>query len=48
MTFEADAAWSDLKYSETAFGVTLADKIQSFGSVTGRLGYAAGPALIYV
>jgi outer membrane immunogenic protein len=44
---EADAAWSGMKYSETAFGVTLADKIQSFGSVTGRLGWAAGPALIY-
>lgn len=44
---EADAAWSGMRYSETGFGVTLADKIQSFGSVTGRLGFAAGPALIY-
>jgi outer membrane immunogenic protein len=44
---EADAAWSGMKHSETAFGLTLADKIQSFGSVTGRLGWAAGPALIY-
>ena len=38
-----DAAWSGLQYSETALGVTLAD----FGSVTGRIGYAAGPALLY-
>lgn len=45
---ETDAAWSGMKYSETAFGVTLADKIQSFGSVTGRLGYASGAALFYV
>ena len=45
---EADAAWSDIKYSETAFGVTLADKIQSFGSVTGRFGFAAKAALFYV
>lgn len=45
---EADAAWSGMRYSETAFGVTLADKIQAFGSVTGRLGYAAGPSLFYV
>ncbi len=26
---EADAAWSDIKYSEVDFGVTLADKISS-------------------
>lgn len=45
---EADAAWSDLKYSESGLGITLTDKLQSFGSVTGRLGYAAGPALFYV
>jgi outer membrane immunogenic protein len=45
---ETDAAWSDIKYSETAFGVTLTDKIQSFGSVTGRFGFAADAALFYV
>jgi outer membrane immunogenic protein len=45
---EADAAWSDIKYSETALGVTLADKIESFGSVTGRFGYIANAALFYV
>jgi outer membrane immunogenic protein len=36
---EADGAWSDIKYSQSAFGVTVADKIQSLGSVTGRIGY---------
>jgi outer membrane immunogenic protein len=45
---EADGAWSDMKVSQTAFGVTLADKIQSFGSVTGRLGFTANAALFYV
>jgi outer membrane immunogenic protein len=46
--FEADAAWSDMKVSQTALGVTLADKVQSFGSVTGRVGFAASAALVYV
>ena len=45
---EADAAWSDIKYSEPIFGGTLTDKIQSFGSVTGRIGFAANAALFYV
>jgi outer membrane immunogenic protein len=44
---EADAAWSDIKWSTTAFGVTLADKIQAFGSVTGRVGFAVDAALLY-
>jgi outer membrane immunogenic protein len=44
---ETDAAWSDLKYSETDFGVTFTDKIQSFGSVTGRIGFTTGAALFY-
>jgi outer membrane immunogenic protein len=45
---EVDAAWSDLKYSQSAFGVTLADKIQSFGSVTGRIGFVpASTVLVY-
>jgi outer membrane immunogenic protein len=44
---EADAAWSDINYSTPVFGVTFQDKIQSFGSVTGRLGYAADAALLY-
>jgi outer membrane immunogenic protein len=45
---ETDAAWSDIKYSQSAFGLTLTDKIQSFGSVTGRLGFTANAALFYV
>jgi outer membrane immunogenic protein len=45
---ETDAAWSDMKYSELDFGATLADKLQAFGSVTGRLGFAANAALFYV
>jgi outer membrane immunogenic protein len=48
---EADGAWSEIKRAETAasaFGaVTLEDKITAFGSVTGRLGYSFGPALLY-
>jgi outer membrane immunogenic protein len=44
---ETDAAWSDIKYSETDFGLTIADKMQSFGSVTGRIGYAVDAALFY-
>jgi outer membrane immunogenic protein len=47
MGIEADGAWSDLKYSVSAFGVTVADKIQSVGSVTGRIGYVASTALVY-
>lgn len=44
---EADGAWSDMKYSTTFLGVGLADKIQAFGSVTGRFGVAVGPSLFY-
>lgn len=46
---EVDAAASDIKYTETVPAVvTFEDKIRSFGSVTGRLGVTAGPALFYV
>jgi outer membrane immunogenic protein len=45
---EADAAWSGIQYSQTAFGVTIADKIQAIGSVTGRVGFAASAALFYI
>ncbi len=44
---EADAAGADISDSETAFGITVSDKIDAFGSVTGRIGYAAGAALFY-
>jgi outer membrane immunogenic protein len=46
---EADAAWSDLKYQEPfILGTVLEDKIRSFGSVTGRIGWASDAALFYV
>jgi outer membrane immunogenic protein len=46
---ESDAAWSDIKYSTPfLFGTTFEDKIQAFGSVTGRVGFAADAALFYV
>jgi outer membrane immunogenic protein len=45
---ETDAAWSGMKTSETILGVTLADNLQAFGSVTGRVGLAANAALFYV
>jgi outer membrane immunogenic protein len=45
---EADGAWSDINYSETLLGATFEDRIRSFGSVTGRLGYAVDAALFYV
>jgi outer membrane immunogenic protein len=48
---EADAAWSDVNHTETdlVFGipVTLQDKVQAFGSVTGRLGVALQNVLFY-
>jgi outer membrane immunogenic protein len=44
---EADGAWSDIKFAETDLGVTFEDRIRSFGSVTGRLGYAVDAALFY-
>jgi outer membrane immunogenic protein len=44
---ETDAAWSDIKFSEPVLAGTLTDKIRSFGSVTGRFGFAANGALFY-
>jgi len=44
---ETDAAWSDIGKSETAFGVTAKEQIQSFGSVTARAGFAMNNVLIY-
>ena len=44
---EADAAWADIT-SSTTFGlVTGTAKIQDWGTVRGRLGYAFGPTLLY-
>jgi outer membrane immunogenic protein len=46
---EVDAAWSDMKYREAfILGTTLEDRIRSMGSVTGRVGFAADAALVYV
>lgn len=45
---EADAAGAGLSYSETFAGVTGEEKINAFGSVTGRLGVAFSSALLYV
>ena len=44
---EADAAGADISYSTTQLGITFADKIDVFGSATGRIGYASGAALFY-
>jgi outer membrane immunogenic protein len=53
---EADAAWADIKSSTSGVIIgpaaltpfTGAAKIQDWGTVRGRLGYAFGPALLYV
>jgi outer membrane immunogenic protein len=49
---EVDAAGSDIKASQTQFvlgiPVTAADKVDAFGSVTGRMGLAVDAALFYV
>jgi outer membrane immunogenic protein len=44
---EADAAWSDIGRSETFLRITGTEKIQSFGSVTGRVGVAVDTVLLY-
>jgi outer membrane immunogenic protein len=45
---EAEVAGADISYSEGIPGVyALTDKIDMTGSVTGRLGYAFGPGLLY-
>jgi outer membrane immunogenic protein len=44
---EADAAGADISDSETAAGVTITDRIDAFGTATGRIGYAVGASLFY-
>ena len=44
---EADAAGGDISDSTTVLGITGREKIDAFGTVAGRIGYAAGPASIY-
>ncbi|HWW47524.1 MAG TPA: outer membrane beta-barrel protein [Xanthobacteraceae bacterium] len=45
---EVDAAGGNIGASATDSGVTTKDSIRAFGSVTGRVGFAANSALIYV
>jgi outer membrane immunogenic protein len=48
---EADAAWADISRSTSGFvgiiPVTASAKIQDWGTVRGRIGYAFGPTLLY-
>jgi outer membrane immunogenic protein len=45
---EADAAWADINDSFGVPGVaSFESKIQDWGTVRGRIGYAFGPALLY-
>jgi outer membrane immunogenic protein len=45
---EADAAWADLSHSETILGLgTGRQRVNSFGSVTGRVGIAVDTLLLY-
>jgi outer membrane immunogenic protein len=44
---EADAAWSDINRTETIVGIVGREKINSFGSVTGRIGVAVDTFLLY-
>ncbi len=44
---EADAAWADLSHSEAIGLATAKQRIDSFGSVTGRLGIAVDTWLLY-
>ena len=44
---EADAAWSDIKVSATALGITVEDRIRSLGTVRGRVGVAFDTVYLY-
>src|ERR1700759_1311213 len=44
---EAEGAWADINQSASAFFVTATDRIQAFGSLTGRVGVALDNVLIY-
>jgi outer membrane immunogenic protein len=45
---EADAAWSDINHTETILGLGVAQqRINAFGSVTGRIGVAVDTVLLY-
>jgi outer membrane immunogenic protein len=46
--FETDAAWSDIQHTVGVLGLaSFQERIQSFGSVTGRIGVAVDRFLIY-
>ena len=44
---EADAAWADVKQSVSAFGVTVTDRIRSWGTVRARAGIAFDTVYLY-
>jgi outer membrane immunogenic protein len=44
---EVDAHWADIKNTSTAFGVTLTDKVDWFGTARARAGLALDNWLIY-
>lgn len=44
---EADAAWADLSASATALGITVEDRVRSWGTVRGRVGVAFDTVLLY-
>ncbi len=44
---EGEGAWADINQSASLFFVTATDRIQAFGSLTGRLGVALDNVLIY-
>ncbi len=44
---ETDAAWADINASVSGLGLTLTDKIDSTGTVRGRIGYAFNTVLLY-
>jgi len=45
---EVDAAGGSIGESATGFGVTVSERINALGSVTGRIGLAANSALFYI
>jgi outer membrane immunogenic protein len=45
---EGNYSWVDLKRTATLGTLVLNDKTNGLGSVTGRVGYTWGPALLYV
>lgn len=44
---ETDAAWADINASVSGLGLTVTDKVDSTGTVRGRIGYAFNTVLLY-